>query len=131
MNFYRNFCLYSILLISACSSLPPVSEIESIRSRVKLRWSALVEHKWSAAYQFESTGYRKSHSVEQFRSQFGQSVSWENVTVPKIEIDNSKATVTVKLPFQVALPGQGVTKSEATLTEIWLLDNGVWSHYTK
>jgi hypothetical protein len=98
-----------------------------------MRWDGLVEHNWTKAYQFETTGYRQSHSVKQFKTQFGQSVTWEKVTVPKVEIDSSKekAMVTVKLPFQVVLPGQGVKKSEATLTEIWLLDDGVWNHYTQ
>lgn len=131
MNFYRKCCLYSMLFISACSFLSPLSVEENIRNRVKLRWDGLVERNWSDAYRFETAGYRKSHSLKQFKAQFGQSVTWEKVTVPKIEVGNSKATVTVKLPFTMVLPNQGVQKSEATLTEIWLLDEGEWSHYTK
>jgi hypothetical protein len=125
--------LICIFLLSACTSLPHISVEETISNRVKTRWDALIEHNWSDVYQFETAGYRESHTLEQFKAKFGQAVSWQKVKVTKVMLDDSKsnATVSVIVPFQMMLPGQGLENSEAHLTEIWLLVDDVWHHYTK
>lgn len=127
------FYLACLFFLSACTTLSPTNIEDNITSKVISRWNALINHQWSDAYQYETNGYRESHTVEQFKAKFGQSVSWKKINVLKVHFNESKskATVSVSLPYEMKLQGFGVQKSNAYLTEIWLLDEGMWRHYTK
>lgn len=125
--------LFSLFLISACASLSPLSTEETIANNVKTRWDALIQHNWSDAYQFQTSGYRDSHTLEQYKTKFGRKISWQEVKVSKIQLneEKTKATVSVLLPYQTIVPGMGLQESEVHLTEIWLLDDAEWKHYTE
>jgi hypothetical protein len=133
MNFRPLFYFIFIFFLSACTSLPPKNVEEKITARVEKRWDALIGHNWTDAYQYETVGYRESHTLEQFKAKFGQAVSWQKIKVLKVQLNESKsnATVLISVPFQIMLPGQGLQQSAANLTEIWLLDDGEWWNYTK
>lgn len=133
MNFRPRFYFIFIFFLSACASISPKSVEENVTARVEKRWDALIKHNWSDAYQYETAGYRESHTTVQFKAKFGQAVSWQKVKIIKVQLDESKsnATVTVSVPYQIMLPGQGLQQATANLTETWLLDDDEWWIYSK
>ena len=125
--------LFLIQLQFSCASFSPISENDQLTARVHHRWLALIEKKWDKAYLFETKGYRSSHTVEQYKSSFGQSIEWKNAKVYKIELDETieHASVIVRLTVKMMVPGMGSQETVSTFKEDWLKDGGEWWHYKK
>jgi len=122
-----------LLLVSGCSLVPTLTTEQVINQRATNRWNALITHNWKDAYQYETKGFRSSHTIKQFQSRFGHAVTWQAIDVLKVSVNETKttATVSLKLSFITPMLGGGTQQSASMLTETWLLDNNEWWHYAK
>lgn len=127
------YFLVSLILLSACTVSPSLTDEEVISQKVRQRWVALANKNWLEAYQYETKGYRDTHTVTQFRSAFGGAATSKVVNIESVIIDKpkEKAVVKIILPIEIRLPWNELQKSNIHMTEIWLHDFSSWSHYTK
>lgn len=122
-----------LLLLSGCALQPTLTPTQEITQRVQARWNALIKNNWAEAYQFESPGYRSSHSLEHYQGRFGQALKWKEVKVDKVDItaDKQKATVAINILFDVILPEMGTQTSSSYYTETWLWEDNTWWHFNQ
>lgn len=115
-----------ILIVSGCSSLGTGSSEQTLINRSEQRWQALIDNDFTAAYGFETPGYRSVYSVEAYRNRFGEHARWKSVRVRSVEIDNDVAHVKLALDFQSQLANGQMIDSQRFIEERWLLIEGEW-----
>lgn len=96
-----------------------------------MRWKALADRDFAKAYEYETPGYRKTHTVEQYSNRYGRQSVWRDAEVFKLNIkgDIAEVTMFVKHTFIGAdgMPQEGATY----LDETWLRKNGQWWYVAK
>lgn len=109
---------------------PDESELEP---RVLSRWKAMKAHDFSQAYEYFSPTYRKLFSLNEFNNSVGTTVEWVSVKVNKIQVEGSRAEVTLSIDFRLHLPlgagfdfGDETGKINKIENEVWLWKNGEW-----
>ncbi len=124
--------IFCCLALSGCATVVPQDTESVIAERVKERWGYLIKKEWNKVYQFETKGYRDSHTEDQFKTKFGSAVLWKNAQVVSVIIDKSResAKVRIKMNFEANIPGfGGVQKTSTDLLEDWILYADQWWHY--
>lgn len=125
MRYLALICAGCLLLLSGgCQTMrvPPPSPEAQLMERVTDYWAAKADGDAIATYPFYSSAYRgevplKSHARRgniAFSSWSLQSLE----VLPSVE----EARVTVQADMQV----MGLTFANATMTENWVLEDGVW-----
>jgi hypothetical protein len=110
-----------------------VDSESQLKERIEGRWAALIKRDFTAAYKYQSPGYRELYSVEQFRGVYGSQVGWLSARIAKLTIKDASAEAVVSVQYHAMVPfnpdsGSSVTKGETALDEKWIQDGGVWYH---
>ncbi len=107
-----------------------VAMTSTASERAEKRWNALINKDWKTAYSFETPGYRKTYTVEDYRGSFGSAVTWKSVNIISAQ-ETEKNITDVKLELTVFFMGQGAAKGmniPSMFTERWLYNEGNWWH---
>jgi len=125
MFFPALFC--SLLLLSSCATMPATAD--SVEKRAMARWVALLSSDFEGAYEFLSPGFRSSVSNAQYqRSLLLKKLQWDDARY--IESDCAETTCKVKISIDYtlygAVPGVQSFEGTQTITESWVLIDGVW-----
>jgi len=101
---------------------------KKLAGRVEARWRAVIEGNFTAAYAYTLPSYRKTHTAQQYRSQFGNAVRWRVATVQGIRYDTpTVAHVRLNLETEHVPPWGGQAERLVTrLYETWLHRDGEW-----
>jgi hypothetical protein len=124
------------IVLTGCGPAAPPSPAASVRppqevvkQRAESRWGRLIARDFSAAYTFEAPAYRSTVTLDQYRSQFGDAVSWNQATVESVDIapPGDRAEVAISLHYQTPAPlGGEVINGIQPLVEHWILAQGDW-----
>ena len=82
----------------------PVTQ-SMLEARVSARWDAMMSGDYKTVYEYFSPEYRRLNDYESFAAKMGSSVKWLSVEVEKVDIDNDRAKVFIRLVYRLALPG--------------------------
>jgi len=116
-----------LLLLSACATT--AGSGGSIEKRATARWQALLSDDLTAAYEYLSPGYRSSVSLKHYqRTVLLKKVHWRDAKY--IESDCAETTCKVKISLDYTMyggvPGVQSFKGTQTITESWVLTDGMW-----
>lgn len=128
----KTIYLTSLLIILALG-LTSCTKKEPVKPGVRAteRWQALIEKDWNKAYSYESPSYRKNYKVDDFRSSFGQAVSWKSINHDSTTLINKTlADVNLVLLFNYS-GGNTVIDIPSNILERWQLVDGTWWHIKK
>jgi hypothetical protein len=121
--------LVGVMLVAGCAGLEPSKPEDIVTQRAKAFWNARAEGQVDKAYALTTPSYRKAHSVEQFKKQFGGTFALKGVEVVNVECEREKCTARTKIEVTPALMGINVGTIATHLDEIWLLEDGQWWRY--
>lgn len=107
--------------------LPKEAEL---RERVKARWDAVVKGELDRAYGFETPEYRKAHTEQEYREEFGfgRRIRWHVATLKDLRYDDAnEVEAIITLDYSFALPsGDQVARTTGDVTEHWVYSDGLW-----
>lgn len=118
-------------LLAACSVAEVAREQkpeDDVAVRVKSRWAYLIEGNFEKSYELESPAYRKSVSLQQYRSGFKPGI-WRGAEIESVkceEIDICR--VNVSLQFEYVARVAGPFSGKSIVREVWRKDEGGWWH---
>lgn len=118
-----------VLLAVGCASLGSVKPEVAVKQRAEAYWKARAAGQVDKAYELTSPSYRKVHTFDQYKMQFGNGASIKGVSVIKVDCEAEKCTVRTKVEAAPALMGVSVGTIATHLDEIWLLEDGQWWRY--
>ena len=99
-----------------------------LRERVQARWNAVLEGKLDKAYTFETPEYRKAHSEQEYRAEFGRQVRWHVATLKDLRYDRAdEVEAVITLDYSFAIPGSAETvRTSSDVTERWVYSDHQW-----
>ena len=109
----------------------PLTEESILTDRVVTRWRAMIARDFPRAYEFETPGYRQTHTVEQHANRFGRHAVWRDAEVYKLNIEGDIAKVTVFVKHTFAGPDGNPEEGATYVDETWLRKNGQWWYVSK
>jgi hypothetical protein len=121
-----------ILLLAACAgrAVKPQSAEDLVRERAKARWALMIARDFDAAYQFLTPGTRLLLTAEDFNEKFRHTrVDWKSAEVKEVvcsSADRCEAKVDVAFGISGGMRGVPNVGGNQLVTEIWLLEDGVW-----
>lgn len=115
-----------VLFAAGCASLGASKPEDAVKRRAEAYWKARAAGQVDKAYELTSPSYRKVHTFDQFKMQFGNGASIKGVSVVKVDCEAEKCTVRTKVEAAPALMGVSVGTIATHLDEIWLLEDGQW-----
>lgn len=118
-----------VLFAAGCASLGASKPEDAVKQRAEAYWKARAAGQVDKAYELTSPSYRKVHTFDQFKMQFGNGASIKGVSVIKVDCEAEKCTVRTKVEAAPALMGVSVGTIATHLDEIWLLEDGQWWRY--
>lgn len=118
-----------VLFAAGCASLGASKPEDAVKQRAEAYWKARAAGQVDKAYELTSPSYRKVHTFDQFKMQFGNGASIKGVSVIKVDCEAEKCTVRTKVEAAPALMGISVGTIATHLDEIWLLEDGQWWRY--
>ena len=118
-----------VLFAAGCASLGASKPEDAVKQRAEAYWKARAAGQVDNAYELTSPSYRKVHTFDQFKMQFGNGASIKGVSVVKVDCEAEKCTVRTKVEAAPALMGVSVGTIATHLDEIWLLEDGQWWRY--
>ena len=118
-----------VLFAAGCASLGASKPEDAVKQRAEAYWKARAAGQVDKAYELTSPSYRKVHTFDQFKMQFGNGASIKGVSVVKVDCEAEKCTVRTKVEAAPALMGVSVGTIATHLDEIWLLEDGQWWRY--
>ena len=98
----------------------------ALEARVNARWDAMKSGDYKAVYSYSSPEYRKLNTYGSFEANMGSSVEWLSIDVQKVDIDNDRARVYIKLVYRLALPGMAGERFGSEMGEIETTDHENW-----
>ena len=103
-------------------------EEAELRERVQARWNAVLEGKLDKAYTFETPEYRKAHSEQEYRAEFGRQVRWHVATLKDLRYDRAdEVEAVITLDYSFALPGSAqLVRTSSDITERWVYSDHQW-----
>ena len=119
----------AVLLAAGCASLGAAKPEDAVKQRAEAYWKARAAGQVDKAYELTTPAYRKVHTFDQFKMQFGNGASIKGVSVVKVDCEPEKCTVRTKVEAAPALMGISVGTIATHLDEIWLLEDGQWWRY--
>ncbi len=118
-----------LLLLAACGS-EKSTPAETLEKRVVDRWQAKIDGEFEKAYQYFTSGYKKTEPVESYAARMGASkVAWSAVSYKGQDCESEtlcNVQVGIKFTYKFATPGVGEMAAEQTLNEVWMNKDGVW-----
>lgn len=118
-----------VLFAAGCASLGASKPEDAVKQRAEAYWKARAGGQVDKAYELTSPSYRKVHTFDQFKMQFGKGASIKGVSVVKVDCEAEKCTVRTKVEAAPTLMGVSVGTIATHLDEIWLLEDGQWWRY--
>ncbi len=118
-----------VLFAAGCASLGASKPEDAVKQRAEAYWKARAAGQVDKAYELTSPSYRKVHTFDQFKMQFGNGASIKGVSVVKVDCEAEKCTVRTKVEAAPALMGVSVGTIATHLDEICLLEDGQWWRY--
>ncbi len=117
----------SVFLLSACATMPGTGD--GVEKRVTARWQALLSDDLTAAYDFLSPGYRSSVSLKHYqRTVLLKKVHWRDAKYIESDCAETSCKVKISLDYTMygGVPGVQSFEGTQTITESWVLIDGVW-----
>ena len=98
-----------------------------LAARVQARWDALIAADYEKAYAFETPAYRSVFSIQQYRSRFGDAVTWKNARALSSKYDESHmVSVSVAVEYEAVVSLAGNVRSVRVMAEKWVYSDGAW-----
>lgn len=111
-----------------CATISSTPE-QVVQQRATEYWKARIAGDHAKAYALSTPSYRKLHTVEQFRMQFGGAASLKDAEPINVTCEPEKCTVRIKISAAPALVGMNLGTIATHLSETWLLEDGQWWRY--
>lgn len=129
-RFHLLVCLLlSVALISCTENNDVVMPGLSADELAVLRWEALIERDFEAAYEFETPAFRSTYSAGLFSAQYSGILDWKEIKlIGSEEISSEQITVQLELTF---LLNEGEVFEQlipSSISESWLLVDDQWWH---
>ncbi|PJI99195.1 hypothetical protein CLU85_4037 [Acidovorax sp. 69] len=116
------------LALAGCATFSGPPE-QVVQQRATEYWKARVTGNYAKAYALSTPSYRKLHTMEQFRMQFGDGASLKGAEPINTTCEPEKCTVRIKISAAPALVGMNLGTIATHLSETWLLEDGQWWRY--
>lgn len=117
---------WAAMLAAGCAVLAPAKPDEVVRQRAQARWDALIAGEWDKAYSYMTPSYRAVVDRKRYPSQFGGGVGWLAAEVVKVNCDEQRCTVRMKLTYQPVQRGRPGSAASTGFDETWILEEGQW-----
>lgn len=113
---------------AGCATLAASPE-QAVEQRSGEYWKARIAGDYAKAYGLTTPSYRKLHTLEQFRMQFGAGAALQGASVVNVTCEPEKCTARIKINAAPALAGMNLGTIATHLSETWLLEDGQWWRY--
>ncbi|CAB1274331.1 hypothetical protein [Candidatus Nitrosacidococcus tergens] len=121
--------LLGAFALIGCTSVP---KEQQVGERAVARWQALITQDWQRAYNYLSPGYRGVHSLDLYKSRFGNAVHWEDIRLTETTCsEENLCRVVLSLTFTYTghvgqmVPGQ----HQQIIKEKWIKEQNQWWYY--
>ena len=122
-------------MLGACATLGGKPE-EVVAKNAQAYWNARIQGDTAKAYALVSPGYRKLHSLDDFKREYA-ATSAREAEVKKVECGPDRCTVSTRLAVAPPVPASNLSAMaaqkpftiETYSDSIWLLEDGQWSLY--
>jgi len=121
-------------VLTGCASAPRMTDAEqaSLLERVEMRWRALEQRDFGAAWEFTSPAYREVFSKSLYEKKFSYMVEWELTGVEFLTYDADAAVASVAARV-MSKPVKHTSAASAALgaiptkqVEKWVFVDGQW-----
>ena len=116
------------LALAGCATLGGTPEPTGAQRSAEY-WKARTAGDYAKAYALTPPSYRKLHTLEQFRLQFGSGAAIQGAETVNVVCEVEKCTARIKINAAPALVGMNVGTIATHLSETWLLEDGQWWRY--
>ncbi len=116
------------MAVTGCATMMASPE-KAVQQRAGEYWQARVSGDYAKAYALSTPAYRKLHTLEQFRMQFGAGAALQGADVVNVTCEPEKCTARIKISAAPALAGMNLGTIATHLSETWLLEDGQWWRY--
>lgn len=128
----------AFLLLFGCSSLQPGrSHEERVTQRAHQQMTAFLEKDYQTAYTYMSPGYKDTHTLHRFASDFSGMVDLQGFSIEKAECESeTRCTVTINRQQKAFAGLLGSTSERPVILpmagqQTWILVKGKWYHYKR
>lgn len=120
------------LTLSACASLGRGNPEEQVRLRATERWQALVRGEFSAAYSYNTPGFKAVVTPDGYRNRFGSALTWLGAEVIRVNCSEAdKCIAFLRIDFKPVLSRKSGDGLSTHTDETWLFENGQWWFFQK
>lgn len=129
-----NLMLVILLGLTACASMQPDTDEQTVIKRVKAHQQALLENDLEKAYEFLSPGYRKTHTYKDYLGTKGSTVKRISSEIDKVECDEDACSVFIVLYYKYqGIAGFHTKPEDPPVSRInkerWIKVDGTWWMY--
>lgn len=119
----------TVLALGGCTAFSPATPEQAVQKRADAYWQARVAGQMKKAYEFSTPSYRQLRTETQFIAQFGAGASIESAEINKVECEQEKCSVQVKIGVKPAIAGLNLGAVPAFVNETWVLEDNNWWRY--
>lgn len=117
------------LVLAGCAALGSANPEQQVERRASEYWAARVASQVDKAYALSTPSYRKLHTLDQFKQQFGGGANIQSANVMNVSCEAEKCTTKIKLSVKPLIIGLNLGTIDSFVDEVWLLEEGHWWHY--
>ena len=127
----------AFLLLTGCAGLQLTGTPEErVAKRAEAQMNAFLQKDYEQAYTYMSPGYRNTHSLHRFASDFTGMANLQGFDIGQVECESEVRCEAVIHRQQKAPPGILGTSNRPmilplTSRQTWVLVNGTWYHYKR
>lgn len=115
-----------VALLGSGQTAPESQPSESLRQRVAAFWEARLKGDELTAYQYEAYAYTGEMTATQYIQARSPALKYMAYTIDTIEEQENEAQVTVKVQYQMSVPGMVDLPLAMPIKERWVRFDNTW-----
>ncbi len=115
-----------VAVLGSSQTAPESQPSESLKQRVAAFWEARLKGDELTAYQYEAYAYTGEMTATQYIQSRSPALKYMAYTIDTIEEQENQAQVTVKLQYQMSIPGMVDLPLSMAIKERWVRFDNKW-----
>ena len=113
-------------LLGSSQTAPESPSAESLKQRVTAFWEARIKGDEATAYQYEAYAHTGTMTLTQYIQKRSPALKYMAYTIDTIQEQENEAQVTVKLQYQMSIPGMVDLPLSMPIKERWVRIDNTW-----
>ena len=115
-----------VAVLGSGQTAPESQPSESLKQRVTAFWEARLKGDEATAYQYEAYAYTGEMTATQYIQARSPALKYMAYTIDTIQEQENEAQVTVKLQYQMTVPGMVDLPLATAIKERWVRFDNTW-----